>query len=104
MGLETVRVFPCLWNWSILGRLTGTVLLDCDHDRAKPKVAPYPFTTLHPVVGVLEYSDAATITMADLPGLIEGAHINKVRRSRSYRGNTTAKILVFPSGGFWIHR
>ncbi len=43
---------------------------------ARPKVAPYPFTTLHPVVGVMEYPDFARITMADIPGLIEGAHDN----------------------------
>ena len=43
---------------------------------ARPKVAPYPFTTLHPVVGVIEYPDYSRITMADIPGLIEGAHDN----------------------------
>ncbi|PNF37440.1 GTP-binding protein 10 [Cryptotermes secundus] len=44
--------------------------------RAKPEVASYPFTTLRPNIGVLEYSDHRQITMADLPGLIEGAHMN----------------------------
>ncbi|MEI3001482.1 MAG: Obg family GTPase [Victivallis sp.] len=43
---------------------------------ARPKVAPYPFTTLHPVVGVIEYPDYSRITMADIPGLIKGAHDN----------------------------
>jgi GTPase len=41
-------------------------------------VASYPFTTLHPTVGRVEYSDSVTITVADLPGLIQGAHANKV--------------------------
>ena len=43
---------------------------------AKPKVAPYPFTTLHPMVGVVEYEDFSRLTVADIPGLIDGAHRN----------------------------
>ena len=43
---------------------------------ARPKGAPYPFTTLHPVVGVIEYPDYGRLTVADIPGLIDGAHDN----------------------------
>lgn len=43
---------------------------------AHPKTAPYPFTTLHPVVGVVKFPDFARFTMADIPGLIDGAHQN----------------------------
>lgn len=44
--------------------------------KARPKVAPYPFTTLHPQVGIVEYPDWRRITVCDVPGLIEGAHRN----------------------------
>jgi GTP-binding protein len=41
---------------------------------AKPKIAPYPFTTLEPNLGVSNLDDETTLVLADIPGLIEGAH------------------------------
>ncbi|MBM3144061.1 MAG: GTPase ObgE [Chloroflexi bacterium] len=41
---------------------------------AKPKIAPYPFTTLQPNLGVAELDGETTLILADIPGLIEGAH------------------------------
>ncbi len=43
---------------------------------AHPKTAPYPFTTLRPNVGVVEFPDFFRFTVADIPGLVEGAHDN----------------------------
>jgi len=41
---------------------------------ARPKTAPYPFTTVNPLLGTLIFVDFAAVTIADVPGLIKGAH------------------------------
>jgi len=42
---------------------------------AKPKIAPYPFTTIEPNLGVAELDEDTNLVLADIPGLIEGAHL-----------------------------
>ena len=43
------------------------------------KVAAYPFTTLRPHIGIVEYDDLVQMSVADIPGIIKDAHKNKVR-------------------------
>lgn len=62
---------------------------------AHPKTAAYPFTTLKPHVGHLEYSDAVQLTMADIPGLIDGAHMNKGLGFEFLRHIERTKVLVY---------
>lgn len=50
----------------------STLLTQLTH--AHPKVASYPFTTLNPIIGTLEFKDYSRIRLADIPGLIDGAH------------------------------
>ena len=45
--------------------------------RARPKVAAYPFTTIKPHIGMVPYDDGLQLAVADIPGLISGAHQNK---------------------------
>jgi len=44
--------------------------------KARPKIAAYPFTTLHPQIGVMEFEDYHRMNVCDIPGLIDGAHQN----------------------------
>ncbi len=62
--------------------------------KARPKVAPYPFTTLHPQIGIVEYADWRRLTVCDVPGLIEGAHRNVGLGHAFLRHIERCKILV----------
>ena len=63
---------------------------------ARPKMAPYPFTTLHVNVGVIEYPETfGRIFMADIPGLIEGAHENRGLGHQFLRHIERCTLLVF---------
>ncbi|MEI7731984.1 MAG: GTPase ObgE [Verrucomicrobiota bacterium] len=62
--------------------------------KARPKVAPYPFTTLHPQIGIVEYEDFHRLTVCDVPGLIEGAHRNVGLGHAFLRHIQRCKVLV----------
>jgi GTPase len=62
---------------------------------ARPKVAPYPFTTLHPIIGVVDFSEYKRATIADIPGLIEGAHKGVGLGHEFLRHITRCKIFLF---------
>src|SRR6266481_3585191 len=62
---------------------------------ARPKVAAYPFTTLHPIVGVIEFPGYRRATVADIPGLIEGAHRGLGLGHEFLRHITRCRVLIF---------
>jgi GTP-binding protein len=77
--------FPNAGKSSLLGVLSA----------ARPKIAAYPFTTLHPMIGVIEYPEYRRVRLADIPGLIEGAHRNVGLGHEFLRHILRCRILLF---------
>ena len=77
--------FPNAGKSTLLGKLS----------EAKPKVASYPFTTLKPMVGVVNLGGFRRCTVADIPGIIEGAHENRGLGHEFLRHVTRCRVLLF---------
>ena len=77
--------YPNAGKSTLLGKISS----------AHPKVAPYPFTTLHPVIGIVSFGEFKRAPVADIPGLVEGAHQNVGLGHEFLRHIVRCRVLLY---------
>ena len=77
--------YPNAGKSTLLGKISS----------AHPKTAPYPFTTLHPIIGIVDFDGFRRAAVADIPGLIEGAHLNVGLGHDFLRHIVRCRVLMF---------
>jgi len=77
--------YPNAGKSTLLGKISS----------AHPKVAPYPFTTLHPVIGIVDFGEFKRAPVADIPGLVEGAHRNVGLGHEFLKHIVRCRVLLF---------